>query len=232
MPILKKNHPPPKETLNDSFLALLDKDEDWTSFDVVNKLRSIIGIRKIGHAGTLDPFATGLLIIGIGKATKELKKYADLPKEYQALVRFGIETNTQDRTGEIISSCLTEKLDESTLYHAVEKMTGQMLQIPPMFSAKKVKGQRLYKLARQNQVINRQPVAVHIYQSQIIAWNNPFLSLGLKVSKGTYIRAYASDLGKLVGCGAHLSALRRIKIGDFDVKDSYTLAELKDYWTN
>lgn len=230
IPVLTKNNPISRITLNDSFILLIDKEEGWTSFDVVKKLRGLLKIRKIGHAGTLDPFATGLLIVGIGKATRQLSQYAQALKTYRAVIRLGEETDSYDKTGELLSSTSTEAVKIDDIKRALERLKGPIEQVPPMFSAKKMQGRRLYELARKNIVIERDPVPVHIYDVDILSWNNPCLQLELTVSKGTYIRSYAHDLGQLIGCGGHLDDLRRLAIGDMTVDDGFTMVEFRKYW--
>lgn len=230
IPILQKNSLLTQTELNEEFIILINKEENWTSFDVVNKLRNILKIRKIGHAGTLDPFATGLLIIGVGQGTKSLSDFQSLSKHYDALIRFGIETNTYDKTGEIINSKSAENLTLAQIENVVTEMRGEIEQIPPMFSAKKVSGKRLYKLARKNIEIERQPARVNIYKANIVTWDKPFLQIALEVSTGTYIRSYAYDIGKMVKCGAHLEALERTAIGEYKVENSFTIPEFIKYW--
>ena len=230
IPVIQKTKPLRKNELGNDFALLINKEEAWTSFDVVNKLRFFLKIKKVGHAGTLDPFATGLMIIGVGKGTKVLKEFSDLSKCYQSVIRFGVETDTLDRTGNIIKKKLVNDLTIEKIKHVLGNLKTDIEQIPPMYSAKKVNGQRLYKLARKNKVIEREPVKVTIHKADILEWNNPVLKMDMQVSKGTYIRSYADDLGKILGCGAHLEELERTAIGPYNVDDSYTISEFMNCW--
>ena len=230
IPILQKTKPLRKNELGDAFALLINKEEAWTSFDVVNKLRYFLKIKKVGHAGTLDPFATGLLIVGVGKATKSLAEFSGLSKCYQTVIHFGIETDTMDRTGKIISEKVVYGLTSDKINQAVDTLKGDIEQIPPMYSAKKVNGKRLYELARKNKVIEREPVKVTIFDADILRWEKPVLEMAMKVSKGTYIRSYADDLGKILGCGAHLEKLERTAIGPYKLEDSFTIPEFMNFW--
>ena len=231
IPILQKTKPQQKSELGDAFALLINKEETWTSFDVVNKLRYFLKIKKVGHAGTLDPFATGLLIIGVGKGTKALQEFSSLPKCYQSVIRFGIETDTLDKTGKIVAERTVTDLTLEKIEKAVQNLKGYIEQTPPMYSAKKVDGKRLYKLARKNQEVQRKAVKVTIHLAEIVDWNPPVLKMDMLVSKGTYIRSYADDLGKNLGCGAHLEELKRTAIGQYKLEDSFTISEFMNYWT-
>ncbi|HES60233.1 MAG: tRNA pseudouridine(55) synthase TruB [Calditrichaceae bacterium] len=231
IPVLQKTKPLQKSELNDAFALLIDKEESWTSFDVVNKLRYFLKIKKVGHAGTLDPFATGLLIIGVGKGTKSLQEFSGLAKSYQPVICLGVETDTLDKTGKIIAESSVNNLTIEKIGKAVESLKGEIEQMPPMYSAKKVNGQRLYKLARKNKEIARKPVKVTIHRADILEWEAPVLKMDMAVSKGTYIRSYADDLGKKLGCGAHLQNLKRTAIGPYKLEDSFTISEFMYYWT-
>ncbi len=231
IPILQKTKPQQKSELGDAFALLINKEETWTSFDVVNKLRYFLKIKKVGHAGTLDPFATGLLIIGVGKGTKALQEFSSLPKCYQSVIRFGIETDTLDKTGKIVAERTVTDLTLEKIEKAVQNLKGDIEQTPPMYSAKKVDGKRLYKLARKNQEVQRKAVKVTIHLAEIVDWNPPVLKMDMLVSKGTYIRSYADDLGKNLGCGAHLEELKRTAIGQYKLEDSFTISEFMNHWT-
>lgn len=209
--------------LSSGFIVLINKPQDWTSFDVVKKLRGFLKVRKAGHGGTLDPFATGLLLIGIGKGTKALTELSVLNKTYRAQIRFGTATNTYDRTGTVTAESDPSALKLSQIEKGVEQLRGEILQVPPMFSAKKVDGVRLYKLARKDKVVVREPQKVTVYSAEILVWKNPNLEMDLTVSKGTYIRSYAYDLGELTGIPAHLAELERSAVGQYRVEDSFKL---------
>jgi tRNA pseudouridine55 synthase len=231
IPVIQKTIPEIKYENAQSFILLIDKEEDWTSFDAVKKIRNLLKIKKVGHGGTLDPFATGLLIVGVGQGTKMLNEIQMCSKIYDATIRFGIETDTYDRTGEIVNQVKTEKLDLDEIEKEINLLSGEIEQIPPMYSAKKVDGQRLYKLARQKKEISREPVKIKIFNTQILSWNRPELKLRLHVSKGTYIRSYAHDLGKQLNCGAHLCELRRVSIGSYNVESAFKIPEFIEYWS-
>jgi tRNA pseudouridine55 synthase len=207
-------------------VLLVDKPAGKTSFSLVTQLRRLTHISKIGHAGTLDPFATGLMIMLLGKFTRLSNNYISEEKEYSCTLLLGQATDSYDCDGQITStSCLIPTLADIT--SALTSFQGTVEQIPPMFSAKKVQGKKLYELARRGITIERKPVAVHL-QTTLLDYTYPHLSLNVICSKGTYIRSLAHDLGQLLGCGAHLSILRRLRSGTFHVKDSINGALLYD----
>jgi len=218
--------------LSQGFIVLINKPQDWTSFDVVKKLRGFLKVRKAGHGGTLDPFATGLLTIWIGKGTKSLTELSGFDKTYTAQIRFGSSTNSYDRTGTITAESDAKKLDLATIEKGVKQLSGEILQVPPMFSAKKVNGVRLYKLARKDKEVDRVPQKVTVYSAEVLSWNNPDLEMVLKVSKGTYIRSFANDLGKLCGIPAHLAELERSAIGPYRLEDSFMMDAFFSYYRN
>jgi len=230
IPVLNKNSGFEASELENGFLILINKNVGWTSFDVVKKIRNVLGFKKVGHAGTLDPFATGLLILGVGRGAKELGSLSGLSKKYEAVIHLGVETDSYDVTGEIQFQKKIESLSESKLKENVNSLTGDLLQVPPMFSAKQVNGKRLYKLARKKIEIERDPVPVTIHSADIVSWNNPFLNISLHVSKGTYIRAYAHDLGEILGTGGHLQKLERTQIGGYSLEDSFKIEEFIETW--
>lgn len=228
--LLRKDDKFTYEEVRNGCLILMNKDPGWTSFNVVNKIRRIVKIKKVGHAGTLDPFAEGLLIIGIAAGTKSLGRLSGLSKLYTADVFFGVKTNTYDCTGNITDINSASAINHKMIEDALKKMTGEIFQTPPMFSAKKIGGKRLYKLARKNIEVAREAVKVHVYDVEIISWNNPLLKIRLNVSKGTYIRAFAHDLGEKLGCGAHLSRLIRDGIDEYHISDAFTVQDFSDKW--
>ena len=230
IPILKKNEPWPEPFPTEGFVVLINKPEDWTSFDVVNKIRRSLKIKKVGHAGTLDPFATGLLIIGVGKGTKQMARFSGLDKRYRAQIRLGIETDTYDVTGTVIEEHAADAVSEDELRSAIEAMVGAQMQMPPMYSAKKVNGVPLYKLARKGRVVERKPVQVTIYEANLLRFEPPVVTVDLYVSKGTYIRSFAHDLGKRLGVGAHLQALQRTEIGSYRLDESFEINAFVDLW--
>jgi tRNA pseudouridine55 synthase len=231
IPLLKKNSAVQKENIEDGFVVLINKEEDWTSFDVVKKIRSFLKIKKVGHAGTLDPFATGLMLVGVGKGTKEMTGLTGLSKHYRALIRLGAKTDSFDKTGKILKENDISHLKLDGIKAAIKELTGGLMQTPPMFSAKKVNGIRLYKLARKGIEIERKAVEVSVYEADIISWNSPLLDMRLHVSKGVYIRSYADDLGGALGVGAYLEALERTAIGQYRVEDSFKINEFINYWS-
>jgi len=214
-------------TVNGSF-ALIDKDKDWTSFDVVAKLRSTTRIKKVGHTGTLDPLATGLLIICFGKATKQSNDFLGLPKRYTANIKIGATTKTDDSEAEEENITDIGDLSQEAIMNAINSFLGKIMQRPPIYSAKKVKGQRLYQLARKNEEIEIQEVEVEIYSIDNIRINLPFVQLDVKCSKGTYIRSLARDIGEKLGKGGYLYDLRRTDIGDYNISDSLSVNEFVD----
>ncbi len=187
---------------------------------MVNRLRSITGVRKVGHAGTLDPFATGLLLVCFAGATKQVDQLMGLEKEYIATFEFGKQTDTDDVTGSIISEKLFEKISQQEVVDALEKYRGEFLQTPPAYSAIKVKGRRLYKLARQGKEVDAAPRRVVIYDLHLLSFALPEITLKITCARGTYIRALARDLGNDLGCGAFVRQLRRTRIGEFRIEDA------------
>lgn len=230
VPVLKNNNNYTKENLENGFIVLIDKPEDWTSFDVCKKLRNGLPFKKVGHAGTLDPFATGLLLIGVGKGTKSMHELSAYDKKYQAEIRFGISTDSFDRTGEVTAELKEFELESGKIESALKKMSGDLLQLPPMFSAKKVKGKVLYKYARKGIEVERKESSVKVFSVSLKDWTNPFLRINIHVSKGTYIRSYAHDLGVLLQVPAVLNQLKRLQINDFDVKDSFSIDAFFEFW--
>ncbi len=200
-------------------LHLVDKPEGWTSHDVVARMRRVLGERRVGHAGTLDPFATGLLIVAEGRATALLGCVGLLPKRYRARARLGIATDTQDRTGVPIRS--SERMpDLESLDRALDRLRGIEIQRPPLFSAVKVRGERAYQAARRGESVEREERPVRVYDLALVEAAFPEIELDMTVSRGTYVRTLAHDLGEDLGCGAHLVALRRVAIGPFRVEDA------------
>lgn len=211
---------------------LVDKSADWTSHDVVAKLRGITGITKIGHAGTLDPFATGLLVVGIGRgATKRLAEIAGTEKTYEAVAMLGATSDTQDLTGKISPVEGVSLPDETTLRATMTTFTGTIAQVPPMYSAKKVGGKKLYELAREGVEIERKPVEVTIHELALTSFTPPTFGFRTRCSSGTYVRTLAHDIGATLGCGAYLTALRRTMVGVFRVENATTIADItRENW--
>jgi len=209
-------------------ILLVDKAEGMTSHDVVALARRQLGTKKIGHCGTLDPIATGLLLLTVGRGTKVQDLLMSEDKEYVGTFVFGVTTDTQDCEGEVIQKRPVPQLDESQMRAAFEKFRGDFYQLPPMVSAKKHRGVPLYKLARQGKVIEREPRLVHVYRYTIDRIELPEIDFSVLCSKGFYVRTYVHDIGETLGCGAHLKSLRRTKSGRFDVINAVTVDEIKN----
>lgn len=208
-------------------ILLVDKAEDMTSHDVVALVRRQLGIKKVGHCGTLDPIATGLLLITIGRGTKVQDLLMSEDKEYVGTLTLGSTTSTQDREGEVIETKPVPQFAENEIRIAFEKFRGDFYQTPPMVSAKKHGGVPLYKLARQGKVVEREPRFVHVYRYSIDRIALPDIDFSVLCSKGFYVRTYANDIGADLGCGAHLKSLRRTKSGRFDVTNAITVEQIK-----
>lgn len=207
-------------------VILVDKPLHWTSFDVVAKLRNLCKIKKIGHAGTLDPLATGLLIVCTGKKTKTIQEYQNLNKTYQASICLGATTRTYDAEGEPENIQPYDHVTEEQVKSIIEKhFTGDILQTPPAYSAVKIQGKTAYQLARKGKEIQIEPRTVHIYRFDILKFELPYIDVEIECSKGTYIRSIAHDIGQILGTGAYLSALRRTKIGNIEVNQAKTMTE-------
>ncbi len=202
-------------------LHLLDKPEGWTSHDVVARMRRVLGERRVGHAGTLDPFATGLLLVAEGRATALLHALSLLPKRYIARARLGITTDTQDRTGVPLRACRTLP-DREAVEAEVDRLRALTTQRPPRYSAVKVRGERLYRAARRGQRLEAGERPIRVYEIVASLESLPDLILDLTVSRGTYVRTLAHDLGEALGCGAHLTSLRRTQSGPFSVEGALT----------
>ena len=208
-------------------ILLVDKSQDWTSHDVVAKLRGVFGERRIGHSGTLDPLATGLLVVFLGKATKAVEFSEAAEKEYLAHLRLGIETDTQDITGTVLHTS-AETPDRAALEAVLPQFCGEIQQIPPMYSAIKVNGKKLYDIARRGGEVERQPRSIFIHELSVLGEENGEFVLRIRCSKGTYIRTLCHDIGKALGCGGVMTALRRTRVGGYDVKDAHTVAALSE----
>jgi len=202
-------------------LHLLDKPEGWTSHDVVAWMRRVLGERRVGHAGTLDPFATGLLLVAEGRATALLHALSLLPKRYLARARLGIATDTQDRTGVPIRTSRQIPARQE-IESEVERLRGLTMQRPPLYSAVKVGGERLYKAARRGVTLEAGERPIRVYEIRADLDCLPDVTLDLTVSRGTYVRTLAHDLGESLGCGAHLTSLRRTESGPFSVEQALT----------
>ena len=210
-------------------IILVNKPEGATSHDVVDFIRKRFRIKKVGHAGTLDPMATGLLIILLGSFTKKSLSFSSLDKEYEAIMRLGISTDTGDKEGNVLEERDPGLFSESikNIDDILSCFQGSIMQVPPMFSAKKVNGKKLYELARRGVSIKREPVSIVIKEIKRLSKDGPLVKIYVKCSKGTYIRQLAHDIGEKIGCGAHLVGLERIGIGDFSVRDALSAEEIK-----
>jgi tRNA pseudouridine55 synthase len=203
--------------------VLVDKPEGITSHDVVQRVRRALGIRSAGHTGTLDPFATGLLVVLLGRATRLARFVEAQAKTYHAVARLGIRTDTDDRTGEVLEERPVERLDAGEVRRALKGFLGPGRQRPPAYSAKHVDGERSYRLARRGETVVPAEVAVMVHAVEWLRWTPPELEFRITASAGTYIRAVARDLGAALGVGGHLSALRREAIGELRVEDAVPL---------
>jgi tRNA pseudouridine55 synthase len=209
-------------------ILLVDKPQGFTSHDVVAKMRRVFQMKKVGHAGTLDPMATGLLVILIGKATKVSQYLMSMDKEYVGRVKFGVITDSQDADGKTMEERPVPELTEEQVQAEMKTFIGDQYQIPPMFSAKKINGQKLYKLARQGKTVEREPRVIHISRFDLTNFALPEASFIVGTSKGTYVRTIAHDLGERFGCGGHLNELRRTAVGQFRIEKAATIEELEN----
>lgn len=203
------------------------KEKGYTSFDVVAKLRGILHMKKIGHTGTLDPEAEGVLPVVLGKATKLVDLLTEKQKTYEALLRLGLETDTQDMTGTVLKESSVEVTEEE-VRNVIESFLGEQLQIPPMYSALKVDGKKLYELAREGKTVERKPRAVQLYEINIREIRLPYVRFSVTCSKGTYIRTLCHDIGQKLGCGGCMEELLRTRSGNFTWEDSMTLAQVEE----
>lgn len=206
-------------------LLLVDKPAGVTSHDVVLAARRAFGERRIGHAGTLDPFATGLLVLLLGRATRLLPHLDGVPKEYRAVISFGRETDTDDLAGQTVREAPPPKLE--VVQNVLSSLTGTLQQVPPAYSAKRVQGRRAYDAARAGDVLELAPASVQVFEWRDLRWDGGDLHATILCGGGTYIRALARDLGRLTGSAAHLSALRRVRSGPFHVNDAVALEQLR-----
>src|SRR6202048_942803 len=207
-------------------VLFVDKADGMTSHDVVAIVRRQLGIKKIGHCGTPDPIATGLLLLTIGRGTKVQDLLMSEDKEYVGTLTLGTATSTQDREGEVVETKPVPQLSDAEIRAAFEKFRGDFYQMPPMVSAKKHGGVPLYKLARQGKVLEREPRLVHVYRYTVDRIALPEIDFSVVCSKGFYVRTYAHDIGQLLGCGAHLKDLRRVKTGRVRVVGGNTPGEM------
>jgi tRNA pseudouridine55 synthase len=221
------NRPAPLRVLDPwDGLLLVDKPSGPTSHDIVAKIRRHFGFEKVGHGGTLDPMATGLLVILLGRGTKLSNQVMGSDKTYEGVMKLGVATDTQDADGDVIAERPFEGVTREALAAAMAKWTGDVMQTPPMVSAIKKNGVPLYKLARKGQTIEREPRLLHIYEFALLDFQPPLATFRLRCTKGTYARTLCSDVGDALGCGAHLGALRRTESGKLRVADATPLDAL------
>ncbi len=207
-------------------VLLVDKPTDHTSHDVVARLRGKLKMKRIGHAGTLDPMATGLLVMLVGKATRISQYLMSVDKEYSGTIELGKVTNTQDAEGEMLEMRPVPAFTEDEIRAALKGFIGDQYQLPPMFSAIKIDGVPLYKRARDGEEVEREPRFIRVMSYELVRWASPEIDFVVKCTKGTYVRTLAHDLGQRLGCGAHLKALRRIASGNLNVSQALTLDQI------
>jgi tRNA pseudouridine55 synthase len=210
------------------WVLLVDKPIGITSHDIVDRLRRKLKMKKIGHAGTLDPLATGLMIILIGKATKVSQFLISLDKSYEGEFLLGVETNSQDADGEVVATKeIPASVNQEGITLEMKSFMGDQYQTPPMFSAKKIDGVPLYKMARKGKTVEREPRFIRINELTLTGWDSPKGKFFMECSKGTYVRTVFHDLGQNLECGAHLTALRRTRIDQFSIEGAKTLEEIE-----
>ena len=220
---MKRKGPP--QMLNG--ILLVDKPRGMTSHDVVAAVRRMASMQEVGHTGTLDPDASGMLILCLGRATKFARFFEGLEKTYWSVMQLGIRTDTQDATGRVLSQCPVPALSRERLQETLRQFTGSLQQIPPMYSAVKYQGQRLYRLARQSRIVPRAARSIVIYQLDFVDARDVFVTFTTICSKGTYIRTLCEDIGLTLGCGACMVHLQRCQIGSFQLKSAYSLDALQ-----
>ncbi|HMX78411.1 MAG TPA: tRNA pseudouridine(55) synthase TruB [Chitinophagaceae bacterium] len=218
----------PKNIFEEGQVLLIDKPLQWTSFDAVRKIRNLIRIKKVGHAGTLDPLATGLLIVCTGKFTKKINEFMAQEKEYTGTITLGAVTPTYDLESEPVQHKSFQHITYEMLMENTKPFTGEIFQIPPAHSAIKVDGKRVYELARQGKEVKLEPRKITIKQFEITQVDLPIVHFKVVCSTGTYIRSLANDFGAALGCGGYLSSLRRTRIGTFKVDDTMSIADFEE----
>jgi tRNA pseudouridine55 synthase len=209
-------------------IVLVNKPAGITSHDVVGFVRRTFNMRRVGHAGTLDPMATGVLVILLGNSTKLFDKFVTFDKTYRATLRLGLKTTTADITGKVLLERPYEGIDQDAILKVFAQFTGDIQQKPPMVSAVKHQGERLYKIARQGKNVERVARSVRVYELRILQCRLPDVEFMMSCSKGTYVRQLAEDVGEVLGCGACISQIERTKVGPFDIKDATDLEKLNE----
>ncbi|MBM2841056.1 MAG: tRNA pseudouridine(55) synthase [Bacteroidetes bacterium] len=215
--------------LDEGEMFLVRKPQGWTSFDVVARMRSIFHIEKIGHAGSLDPRATGLMIVCTGKMTKQIDQFVGLEKEYIATIRLGGCTESYDLETPVVEERTVEGITGDSVVSVLRQLIGHQVQLPPMWSAAKFGGKRLYKYARKGRVVDRKPREIFIRSIEPINVRIPDVTFRVVCSKGTYIRTLADEIGQRLGCGAYLTALERTRIGGYRIEDALSMDELLQF---
>ena len=208
-------------------IVIVDKPRDWTSQDVTARLRRVFGTRRIGHGGTLDPMATGVLPVFVGRATRGVEFFEHAEKTYETVLRLGLTTDTEDITGTVLTRSEVSFNDEQ-LEKTLNAFRGEIMQVPPMYSALKVNGQKLCDLARKGKTVERQPRPITIYELQLLERGENTLRLRVRCSKGTYIRTLCKDIGETLGCGGCMESLRRVSAGEYTIAEAVPLQELLD----
>lgn len=208
-------------------ILLVDKPTEWTSHDVCAFTRNRFRIPKVGHAGTLDPNATGLLVLLLGRFTRQSADWSSCDKDYEGVMELGVETDSHDRQGKVIKESPANHITEENVKEGMKRFVGEIMQIPPMVSAVKHQGKRLYELARKGQVVERESRPAIVYSWDFLGKDGNFVRFKCSVSKGTYVRTLADDLGRQLGCGAVLAELRRTRCGPFKIEKSVKIEQLK-----
>ena len=208
-------------------IVIVDKPRDWTSQDVTARLRRVFGTRRIGHGGTLDPMATGVLPVFVGRATRGVEFFEHAEKTYETVLRLGLTTDTEDITGSLLTE-IPVSFTEEQLEKTLEAFRGEIMQTPPMYSALKVNGQKLCDLARKGKTVGRQPRPITIHELTLLEQGETTLRLRVRCSKGTYIRTLCKDIGEALGCGGCMEALRRVSAGEYTIDEAVPLQELLD----
>jgi tRNA pseudouridine55 synthase len=209
-------------------IILINKDEGWTSFDIVRKIKHLLAIKKVGHSGTLDPLASGLMLIAIGKATKLLNDLQNADKQYIGRIKIGATTPSYDRETQETDKVDITFLDENKIYSLLDTFKGNILQFPPVFSALKFEGKRAYKLARKKEDIHLEPRKVQISNFEILEVDFPFVKFKIDVSKGFYVRSFAYDFGKELGYPSYLYSLQRTRIGEFFLENAINIEDIQN----
>ena len=230
--IISKVNIPQDLDFKEGCLMLIDKPLDWTSFDVVNKIRFTLKYAldvkkiKVGHAGTLDPLASGLLLVCVGRYTKLINQLQGLDKAYEGTISLGVSTPTFDKESDPDEYFETSHISNKMIYDAANALTGKMMQIPPTYSAVRIKGQKAYSLARRGKVVEMEARPVNIKRFEITNIDGTNVSFNVECSKGTYIRSLANDFGKILNSGAHLSSLRRTRVDKYHVEDALEIEDI------